>query len=401
MRGCRPRPNVSRCDGDRPPRPVPAAILGPALKAFYFFADTPRRRAALGSEPGSAERYVLYGLDQLEARGGSVAHNLEDPGRMPRWAGMADRAVNAGLRRIKGTGGDLAPALAWLGEANRSDVVVATIDRMGIPLTLLARAHLLRSALVYVSVGLPERLERLRGLARGLHLSALRRADAFVAYSAVEADAIRAAIGPAPGTPVVFVPFGVDTGFFRPSPDVQPDLDVVSIGADPHRDYPLLLRVAERHPEWRFHLVVAPEQAKELPVLPANVAVETGIAFADVRDRLLRARVVALPVRDNSYSGATTVLLQALASGRPVVVSRTAAIATGYGLADGVNCRLVPPGDEAEFERALATLIADAAGAATLGAGARALAEAELSWERYADAMHGVLVDAVARHSSR
>ncbi len=67
-----------------------------------------------------------------------------------------------------------------------------------------------------------------------------------------------------------------------------------------------------------------------------------------------RARVVALPVRDNSYSGATTVLLQAMAMAKPVVVSRTAAIADGYDLEDGVNCRLVEPGaDGASSVRSL------------------------------------------------
>ena len=71
-----------------------------------------------------------------------------------------------------------------------------------------------------------------------------------------------------------------------------------------------------------------------------------------MRDRLASARVVALPVRDNSYSGATTTLLQAMAMAKPVVVSRTAAIAAGYELEDGVNCRLVEPGDGAAFERA-------------------------------------------------
>ena len=145
--------------------PTPASCT--AVKAFYFFADTPRRRAALRSEPGSAERYVLYGLDQLAARG--------DVGRAQpraltalcrRWAGSPTGWSSTALRRASGTGGDLAPALASLRPANRSDVVVATIDRMGIPLTLLARARLLRTALVYVSVGLPERLERLRGRAR-------------------------------------------------------------------------------------------------------------------------------------------------------------------------------------------------------------------------------------------
>ena len=67
------------------------------------------------------------------------------------------------------------------------------------------------------------------------------------------------------------------------------------------------------------------------------------------RTALPDARVVALPVRDNAYSGATTTLLQAMALAKPVVVSRTAAIADGYWLEDGTNVRLVPPGDDAAF----------------------------------------------------
>ena len=370
------------------------------LSAFYFFADTPRRRAALAAEPGAAERYVLYGFDQERERGVAVAHNLERPGP-PAWARAADRLVAAGIRRFRGTGGDLAPALACLRAANRADVVVATIDRMGIPLTLLARARLLRTALVYVSVGLPERLERLHGIARRAHLRALRRVDAFVAYGAREAEVIDGIFGGPYGVPVVFVPFGVDTSFFQPTSGREPDIDVVSVGADPHRDYPLLLQVAVRRPEWRFRLIVAPEQARALGVVPPNVEVETAIPFGEVRDRLARARAVALPVRENSYSGATTVLLQALATGRPVVVSRTAAIASGYGLADGVNCLLVTPGADDDFELALERILRDSALATSLGVEARGLVERDLSWRRYADAMHGVLVDVVARHSGR
>ena len=375
--------------------------MGSNLTAFYFFADTPRRRAALRCEPASAERYVLYGLDQLAARGDAVAHNLVGPPRLPRWARFADRVVGTALRRANGTGGDLAPALAHLRSANRSDVVVATIDRMGIPLTLLARAHLLRTAFVYVSVGLPERLERLHGRMRDVHLSALDRVDVFVAYSEHEAEVIRATMAARTGAPVVFVRFGVDTQFFRPPTDSRPDLDIVSIGADPHRDYALLLRIAERRPEWRFRLVVSPEAARGLPQAPTNVEVETGLAFPEVRDRLARARVVALPVRDNSYSGATTVLLQAMAMARPVVVSRTAAIESGYGLVDGENCLPVQPGDDAAFERAVAGLLADQAAAEALGSRARTLVESSLTWEQYADAMRSVLVAAVARHSAR
>ena len=77
------------------------------------------------------------------------------------------------------------------------------------------------------------------------------------------------------------------------------------------------------------------------------------------RDRLRSARVVALPVRDNTYSGATTVLLQAMASGKPVVVSRTAAIARGYHLEDGSNCRPRPAGRRPRRSRARSRTLLD------------------------------------------
>src|SRR5262249_56365223 len=102
--------------------------------------------------------------------------------------------------------------------------------------------------------------------------------------------------------------------------------------------------VAERRRDPWFRIVASHDNVRALGVLPQNMSVETDIPLMDVRERTASARVVALPVRDNSYSGATTVLLQAMAMAKPVVVSRTAAINEGYELEDGVNARLVEPG---------------------------------------------------------
>ena len=149
-----------------------------------------------------------------------------------------------------------------------------------------------------------------------------------------------------------------------------------------------------------MRIVTTAERARSLGPLPANVSVETDVAFGELRERLAAARVVALPVQDNSYSGATTVLLQAMATARPVVVSRTEAIARGYGLADGENCRLVPPGD-AGRPRAGHRRAAWTTGTAPRRwePGPARRVERSLSWERYADAIHDVLAAAAARHS--
>jgi glycosyltransferase involved in cell wall biosynthesis len=356
---------------------------------FLAYRDSPERRAALAAEVGTPERYRLFGLDELLARGADVSHNLRRD-RPPRWARLLDGALNRLLYGAGGYGGDFAGVLQSLRSLNGSGVVFATVDTVGIPLVLLKRFGLVRRPIVYVGVGLPERLVQLRNRPmRGLFRRSLRDTAALVVHAESEADWLREWLGP--GSPVVFVPFGVDVRVFAPAAGVEEDVDVVSVGADPRRDFDLLLDVARRQRQVTFRIVATAERARTLPALPPNVTVETDISVEQVRDRLARAAVVALPVRDNTYSGATTTLLQAMAMAKPVVVSRTAAIARGYGLEDGVNCRFVEPGDVDGLEQALLETLTGADAACSLGIRARETVERSLTWERYVDALWKLL----------
>ena len=355
------------------------------MRIFYAYRDAPERRVALAAPKASLERYRLFGLDEMAARGAAVQHNLDRP--VPAWARIADRILNRLVYGSGGYGGDFASVLASLRAINAADVVLSTVDTVGIPLVLLERLRVVRTPIVYVAIGLPERLVQLRRLA-GLYRRALGDARVLVSYAESEAEWLRAWLGP--GAQVAFVPFGVDTRAFRPL-ERPAEFDVVSIGADPRRDFALLATVAARRPEIGFHLVASAEHARSFGELPPNVSVETDIPLDAVRDRLAAARVVALPVRENSYSGATTTLLQAMAMAKPVVVSRTDAVASGYGLEDGVNCRLVPPGDADGLERSLLDLLAGADAATALGIRARETVERSLSWERYTDALWKLL----------
>jgi glycosyltransferase involved in cell wall biosynthesis len=380
-----------RCTAETLAAVAACSTVAPVPKEVFFaFRDSPQRRAALRAAHGAPERYSLFGLDEFEARGAHVRHNLEHVGRPPLWARAAGAAVNAPLYGAGGYGGDFASVLAALRRINAADVVFSTVDTVGLPLILLKRVFLVRPPLVYVSIGLPERLAQLRGRRmQRLYRNALRRARTIIAYSENEVAWVRDWLGSG-GPSVEFVPFGVDTNSFRPS-EREPDTDVVSVGVDPRRDFELLLAIAGRRPELSFRIVASAELARTLGRMPANVELETDIPLEAVRDRFAEARVVALPVRDNSYSGATTTLLQAMAMGKPVVVSRTAAVADGYELEDGVNCRLVDPGDESAFEQTLVETLTGAEAAAALGRRARQTVERSFSWERFTDALWQVV----------
>lgn len=358
---------------------------------FFALRDSSERRAALRAGAGSPERYRLFGFDDMVRRGARIRHNLEREGPPPAWARAADRAVNEPLYRLGGYGGDFASIFASFRNVNSADVIFSTVDTVGIPLILLKRAAVVRPPIVYTAIGLPERLMQLRGRRmRDLYRSALRGSRTILSYAESEAKWLRHWLG-ASAPPIHFIPFGVDVDAFRPVPDRRPEVDVLSVGADPRRDFELLMTVARRRPELSFRIVVSEDHARTLVALPANVALETDIPLEQVRDRLATARVVALPVRDNSYSGATTTLLQAMAMAKPVVVSRTDAVAEGYGLEDGVNCRLVTPGAPEALESAVAELVSDAGAAAALGTRARETVERSYSWERYTDALWKLL----------
>lgn len=362
---------------------------------FVYYANTPLRRRSLELPQFHVQRYCLYGLDQLQERGWEIRHNLEAgwmPGRILR---LTANCIDQTLLFLGGRSGDFVSVLGHRSKANRSDLIFATVDSLGVPLALLKGLRLLRPPLVYVSIGLPERVQygfrspRMRELFRRL----FRKVEQWVAYGWEEAQWLRSWLGlGSEDARVRFVPFGVDTAHFQPK-DAPPRCDVLSIGADPQRDYPLLLEAARRNPGVRVHIVTNADHAGKLVEagLP-NVDIGRDVPFEQLRDLFAAARLIVLPVRENTYSGATTTLLQALAMAKPVVVSRVGAIRGGYGFQDRVHLRWAEPGDADSLERAVLDLLAQPEKAEAMGMRAREHVVANLTWDHYVDRMSDIFV---------
>jgi glycosyltransferase involved in cell wall biosynthesis len=121
-----------------------------------------------------------------------------------------------------------------------------------------------------------------------------------------------------------------------------------------------------------------------------------------VGELLAAADIVCVPsVRDDSgnVDGLPNVLLEALASGSPVVATPAGGIPSV--VVDGVTGLIVPERDSAALATALARLVADPALGQRLGSAARALVEEGFSWERTADGFESAYGRALAFKSSR
>jgi glycosyltransferase involved in cell wall biosynthesis len=365
---------------------------------YFLFRDSPLRQTALHTSPDHPARYSLYGMDVLAERGWHTGHNLDlarRQGRICHWSGfLMDRT----LCILGGSSGDFASILASLHAIRSSGLVVSTVDSLGVPLLWLRRLGMFFTPIVYVSIGFPERLQKMSPFWQGVYKRLLRQASAVVAYGFEEADILRQYMESARRDRVHFVPFGANTRYFNPGlTSLEPGADILSVGADPQRDFCLLIELARRHPEWSFAAIASGVNADLLKDSPPNMTLYRDLSLEDVRAHMISARLIVLPVKENTYSGATTTLLQAMAMAKPIVISRVGAIREGYGLRDGENCLLVKPGDIAGFGTAIDRLLSDRFLADRLGQGARAQVVSSLSWDNYVNGMMGVIEKALEK----
>lgn len=160
------------------------------------------------------------------------------------------------------------------------------------------------------------------------------------------------------------------------------------------RDYGTLID-AVKHMPGDIHVVIAAASpwSKRTNTaanveLPENVHV---VALKPLQLRALyrRALVVALPLFDVDFQAGSLVAYEALACGRPVVITRT------RGQADivqaGVTGLYVPPGDVDAMAEALNELLVDPERAAMMGRAARERVEAGLNLDTYLAQMVAVV----------
>jgi glycosyltransferase involved in cell wall biosynthesis len=194
---------------------------------------------------------------------------------------------------------------------------------------------------------------------------------------------------------------GIEPAEFAPRTHEGPGTRLLFTGRlAPVKGLPLLLeafaRLQARHPT--LTLAIAGD-GPERPALEAQ-AQRLGIAprveflgyrsSDHVRALLQESDVFVLP---SFAEGVPVVLMEAMASGVPVVATRVAGVSEL--VEDGVSGFVVPPGDADALERAISTLLEDARLRARFGAAGRATVEREFDVAREATRLAALITAAL------
>lgn len=127
---------------------------------------------------------------------------------------------------------------------------------------------------------------------------------------------------------LVFLPLGIDKEYYKLLP-LEGDL-ILAIGRDDGRDYETFLESASKLPNEKFIIICAKKNLQHLEDrIPSNVEVLYDLFNLEVRPYYEKAKCFVIPTKPSSLligsdCGGQTSVLDSIAYGRPVVITRHA-----------------------------------------------------------------------------
>lgn len=173
-----------------------------------------------------------------------------------------------------------------------------------------------------------------------------------VCSSSVETDYYQKAFGWTPSK-TAFVPFHTSASFVD-YPAEAPGDYIIAAGRS-FRDYDTLVAAVKN--SGIDTLIVGDNGCQPRYAGYDNITVLENIPLDDLARKIAQARIVVLPLQDREISTGQTILLQAMAMGKPVIATRTSG--TVDYVISGKTGILVSPGDAGEMRAAIDALIRD------------------------------------------
>jgi glycosyltransferase involved in cell wall biosynthesis len=289
-------------------------------------------------------------------------------------------------------------ALAVLGFVRRRgvDTFFANSEAVALPLALLLRTLGNRRPGL-VTIG-----HRLSTGKKGLFFRTLRlhrEIDAIFVYAATQ-EAFGASVLGIPTEKLHLIPFHADTRFYRPMDTPPVEANQISAAGLEWRDYPTLIEAVRGLPQLSVRLAAASPWSKhvnetERQTLPAHVTARR-YDYRELRELYASSAFVVVPLYENDFQAGVTTLLEAMAMGKAVIVTRT----TGQTdvVVEGETGLYVASGDIDGWKQAIQSLWEDPALCGRLGTNARRWMENNASLDRWAQTLSRSIYESAVSH---
>lgn len=365
-------------------------------KVLYVFSRTTRAEHERLLEHRDAPDDLLYGylkLSSAEFATQSITRCLDEW----TWRRYVALPLELMVARQVRMGFALSFARDHLVNLRAADVIVTTVDTVGLPIAWLKRRRMLAAPLVYISQGLTDRLERLPAHSRrrqfwqALYGKMVRVAERVVVFGDGAAEPLQRLLR-VEDQRLAVVPFGVDGEFWQPGKG-QTGRYVLSVGSDAARDYGTLVAAANAR---QLHIVTRLPVAQ--PAGHSTIAVGSHYSDVELRDLYQQADYVVTPLKDVAQPSGQSATLQAMACGKAVILTRTRGLWDRQIMRDRVNCCLVAPADVRSLRAAMEWLETHPGERQRIGLAARETVERYFTSRHVASAMAENIHEALRHH---
>jgi glycosyltransferase involved in cell wall biosynthesis len=213
---------------------------------------------------------------------------------------------------------DLVEAIAAARRAKNHDIIVSLSEKLAIPLAVLLQT---RKPHVVIGHKLSSGLKTRVFNTWKLH----QRFDHLICVSRAQSKYAIHHLGMSPDR-VHFVYDKVDHQFFCPQPDVPEGDYILAVGQE-QRDYQTLLRAVAGTGLKLIVVASSPWSTSEINLAgDVHAEVRSRIPYTELRALYAGARIVVVPLFDVDYAAGVNAALEAMAMGKPLIISKTVGI---------------------------------------------------------------------------
>jgi glycosyltransferase involved in cell wall biosynthesis len=289
------------------------------------------------------DRYPRTDFFELSKRLNASIISFNDIDGATRWL---DKFVRIAFGR------SVALALEGFRRRNNFDLVFTPSETIGMPLALFLKLFGANKKHLMIGHRLspPKKAFLWKLLKLRTHISTV-----FV-YSSVQKDFVVNDLF-TPSQQVVQIPFMADQQFFRPMPEIPERHQVCSVGLE-WRDYPTLIEAANG---LNCDVKIAAgslwskgKNEAEGRQVPTNVDVRK-YKYPELRKLYAESKIVVIPLYQTDFQAGITSILEAMAMGKPVIVTKTAGQTDT--IIDGETGLYVSPGDPNDLRKKIHYLL--------------------------------------------